>query len=165
MTPEILRFLREVVKPVVKAPAYVFEVGSMDVNGTARASLQEPGMNWVGCDLSAGPGVDLVGNATEELEKLPNESLDMVVSCECYEHDLRFMLTNHFARAKLKKGGYYVVSTPTTGFPEHRYPKDYYRFMPDAYRELFFHQMQIIDLRVLDDPNVPRGTLAGFARK
>jgi len=44
-----------------------------------------------------------------------------------------------------------MVSTPTFGFPLHRYPKDYFRFGEDAYQDFIFDGFDILRLEEVQD--------------
>lgn len=46
----------------------------------------------------------------------------------------------------LKPGGTLFVSAPTFGFPLHRFPKDYFRFGEDAFREFIFAGFDVLRL-------------------
>lgn len=61
----------------------VIEMGSLNINGTARDFFNAK--KYLGVDLSEGPGVDLVMEAQKV--KLPKNSFDIAVSAECFEHN------------------------------------------------------------------------------
>ena len=54
-------------------------------------------------------------------------------------------------REVLCAGGYLIVTTPANGVPLHAYPKDYWRILPDAYRELIFEGMVIVEEQFADN--------------
>jgi len=62
----------------------VLEVGSLDINGTIRDLYDNP-IRYVGVDVGPGPGVDVVANG-ENLD-YPDNSFDIAVSAECFEHN------------------------------------------------------------------------------
>lgn len=62
----------------------VLDVGSYEVNGSVRACLP-PGARVVGLDSRAGPGVDVVGDASE-YTVWGGGQFDMVVCAEVLEH-------------------------------------------------------------------------------
>ena len=61
----------------------VLEIGSYDVNGTIR-SLFAGSAEYVGVDLTEGPGVDVVSFGHEYTSDKP---FDAAISGECFEHD------------------------------------------------------------------------------
>ncbi len=97
----------------------VLEVGSWDTNGTVR-KLFEDG-TYLGVDVSPGPGVDLVrlGNELDE----PSESFDVVISCECFEHNPFWLETFTNMIRMLKKDGLCLITCATTGRIEHGTPR------------------------------------------
>ena len=107
----------------------ILEVGSLDVNGTLK-DFQPAGSDWVGIDLEAGEGVDVV---VEKSAPLPfkNQSFDLIVATSIFEHDPMFWTTFNEMLRVTKDGGFIFVSAPSNGWV-HRYPLDVYRFYPDA---------------------------------
>ena len=93
----------------------VFEVGSLDINGSIRSFFD--GATYTGVDVGAGPGVDIVTGG--QLVDLPSESSDVVVSCECLEHNPYWVetLSNMFRIAK--PGGLVIMSCASPGREEH----------------------------------------------
>lgn len=115
----------------------VLEVGSYDVNGTIRPiiSLLEPA-EYIGVDIQAGPGVDVICPAEKLVERFGRESFDLVVSIAALEHirDWRGAVTN--LKNVCKTGGTLFLIVPSV-WPYHEYPGDYWRFFPDDIRRIF----------------------------
>jgi SAM-dependent methyltransferase len=113
--------------------ASILEMGSYNVNGTLK-DFQPEGSKWIGVDIEAGPGVDLV---IEDTSTLPFEdsSFDYVVASSVFEHDPTFWSTFSEMVRVLKKGGFIYLNSPSNGMI-HRYPIDVYRFYPDAGKAL-----------------------------
>jgi hypothetical protein len=61
----------------------VIEMGSLNINGTVRDFYNAT--EYVGVDLEEGPGVDLISPAQNV--DLPDNSFDVAVSAECFEHN------------------------------------------------------------------------------
>ena len=162
MTPQIENWLKLVRESYEFTPGRVLEIGSRNVNGTPRVFFQDA-EEYIGIDMEAGPGVDLVMNSSEVLTAYEPQSFDTVIICECLEHDPNFRSTVLDARTLLKSNGVLIITTPTFGFPLHRFPKDYWRFGEDAYREVFFDGMQIGEVVLLDSECGPGTTIAGIA--
>lgn len=93
----------------------VLEVGSLDINGSVRSFFDAD--RYIGVDVADGPGVDEVCQG--QLLDHPTASFDVVVSCECMEHNPFWVetLANMFRMAK--PGGLVIVSFATTGRAEH----------------------------------------------
>lgn len=69
----------------------VVEVGSIDVNGSARQFFG-PGTRYVGCDRRAGKGVDVVCSGVDLVAELEGQA-DVVISTEVLEHDVDWQTT------------------------------------------------------------------------
>src|SRR5664279_5161975 len=93
----------------------VLEVGSWDVNGSIRSMFKE--CEYLGIDVAEGPGVDLVCKG-EDIQ-LPDHTFDVVMSCECFEHNLAWEETFRNMIRMLKLGGLCVVTCATLGRSEH----------------------------------------------
>lgn len=114
-------------------PLKVIDTGSLDVNGSYR-SLFPDGTNYIGLDLEAGKGVDVI---LEDPYKLPfeDDSIDVVVSGQMLEHCPHFWRVFEEIKRVLRPEGLAFVIAPSAGHI-HRYPVDCYRFHPDAYRAM-----------------------------
>lgn len=93
----------------------VFDIGSLDINGSNQYLFENSG--YVGVDLFPGRNVDIACKGHEL--GLPDESVDVVISTECFEHDPHYDKTIHNIYRMLKPGGLFVFSCATTGRPEH----------------------------------------------
>lgn len=100
----------------VKA-ARILEVGSSATTFGSIRSIFPPCKEYVGIDLSPGPGVDIVMNA-HELNRLQGK-FDVVVSCEALEHDPDWKTTIKNILNIMTPQGFLVLSCATTGRPEH----------------------------------------------
>lgn len=164
MSPLLYRWVGEArYAHIPKNIERVCEIGSKNYNGTIRDHFSEAN-NYLGIDMEDGDGVDLVGLATDVLGRRYDESFDVVICCECLEHDPKFWETLKTIKRVLKKGGHLILSVPTYGFDYHGYPKDYYRFTEDTFNEVFFEGYEKLDLSKLQHANGCPG-LAGIARK
>lgn len=115
---------------VPSTPTVVVEVGSYDVNGSLR-DFKRPEMTYIGLDFDVGPGVDIrVGSRAPHLP-LRDSCAEIVASSSAFEHDGMFWMTFLEIVRVLKPNGYMYVSSPSNG-KFHRYPRDYWRFYPDA---------------------------------
>lgn len=101
--------------PAAFAERKVLEVGSLDINGSVRSFFTDG--SYVGVDVAAGPGVDEVCQG--QLVDYPTGAFDVVVSCECMEHNPYWVETLSNMFRMTKPGGLVIVSFATTGRAEH----------------------------------------------
>jgi hypothetical protein len=163
MMPELLQWLDKAVLPNLPKNARVLEIGSRNVNGSARQVLESHVDSWLGIDMIDGPGVDKVAYAVDFLRENPDLRFDVVICMEAFEHDPKWWETNTLALRTITKGGLHVVTTPTIGFPIHNYPGDYYRFTPQAHREMVMDGCGVIHQEVVGPE--PWRSLATVGRK
>lgn len=111
--------------------AIVVDFGSYDVNGTLKPVFSMH--RYIGIDISEGPNVDIIC----ENSKTPIESnsVDVVVSSSCFEHDECFWETFLEMCRIVKKDGYIYINVPSTG-PYHGFPGDCWRFYKDSWKAL-----------------------------
>lgn len=93
----------------------VLEVGSGDIRGSVRKHFED--CEYLGVDVAEGPGVDRVCSG-HELKEAP-ESFDVVVSCECFEHNPFWQETFVNMVRMLRPGGLCLVSCASLGRREH----------------------------------------------
>jgi ubiquinone/menaquinone biosynthesis C-methylase UbiE len=113
----------------VRPDSCILEIGSMNVNGTLR-DFRPAGGLYVGVDLDAGDGVDVVVGAISRLP-FKADAFDAVTSSSALEHDSMFWVTFLEMCRVLKSGGYLYINAPSSG-SYHRYPIDAWRFFPDS---------------------------------
>jgi SAM-dependent methyltransferase len=117
------------------AGAVTLEVGSYDVNGSARPFFHG---RYIGLDMRNGPGVDVLGVA----DALPFKAgtFEVVVCTEVLEHDRRPWRTMVQAARVLRSGGLFLCSARGYDergcFPIHEYPGDLWRFSLEGARVL-----------------------------
>lgn len=135
MHPECLRYLRQFGS---MESLSVIEIGSRDINGSARAFW--PNAKWIGLDLHPGPAVDIVGNA----ETYQPESLvDLVVCCEVLEHAANWRELIASAALWLKPSGRLIITCAGPNRPEHSAIDGEYRLLGgEHYGNLAFEQVR-----------------------
>ena len=94
----------------------VLDVGSGDINGNNRL-LFPPVCTYWGNDVSIGANVNIVSKTSA----LPfsNDTFDVVVSSECFEHDPEYVLSLQKIFKMLKPGGLFFFTCASTGRAEH----------------------------------------------
>jgi hypothetical protein len=110
-------------------PAKILEIGALNVNGSLRDHSPR-NAQYVGLDFEAGEGVDVVITGLDDWN-VPDAHFDLVMASSVFEHDPFFWKTFVAMCSKTKSGGHVYVSAPSNG-TVHRYPRDYWRFYPDA---------------------------------
>ncbi len=93
----------------------IVDIGSLDINGSNQYLFENSG--YIGVDLFVGRNVDIACKGHEL--GLPDESVDVVISTECFEHDSHYEKTIKNIYRILKPGGLFLFSCATTGRPEH----------------------------------------------
>lgn len=148
----------EKIRPLLpKKLGKVLDVGSLNINGSAKDYLLDH-EKYIGIDMLPGKDVDIVMNGHDLYGEFGEDVFDIVVCMNMFEHDDKFWLTLEAINDVLKKGGYFVFASPTTNFPIHKHPKDYYRFMEDSVREVIMEGFEIIDLEEVYSKREPDST-------
>ena len=124
------------------SPCRVLEIGTRAWDGKGIAHQRErvlavnPGAEWVGTDLLAGEGVDVVADVHELSAYFPAARFDIVILLSILEHLARPWDAAKELAAVVRPGGIALVATHQT-FPYHAYPEDYYRFTTAGLAEIF----------------------------
>jgi SAM-dependent methyltransferase len=131
----------------------VLEVGSVDVNGNLRPTVEALGpREYVGVDLEPGRGVDIVCRAEDILNKFGKESFDAVISTEMLEHirDWRTVVSN--IKNVCRPGGVILLTTRSYGFKYHGFPYDFWRYELSDMKNIFSD----FEIQALQgDPEIP----------
>lgn len=134
------------------------EVGSYNENGSIRDLFDG---EYIGVDMRMGPGVDAVAHAHDL--PFPDADFEIVVSTEMLEHDAQFWLSLPEMGRVLKPGGMLLLTMRGNGFPEHAFPSDYWRFMPNSAPVLVELAGCVVEDSQLD-PEMPGLFIAGHRR-
>lgn len=93
----------------------VLEIGSLDINGGIR-DLLDPRASYLGIDVQAGPGVDLVADATKYMH---DWRVDVVLCLEVFEHTSDWPEIIKCAACNIKSGGWLIVTCATNSRAPH----------------------------------------------
>lgn len=116
-------------------PKYVIEIGSKDHGSNERFRDMIPAERYVGVDIEAGPGVDVVCDVTSG-EGLPEGGADLLISCSVMEHTPKpWKMAEHMS-SLVRSGGMLYVVVPWV-WRYHMYPDDYFRISFRGLQALF----------------------------
>lgn len=93
----------------------VLDIGSLDINGNNKNLFEN--CEYIGLDIAEGKNVDVVSLAHEY--KSPDESFDVIISNDCFEHDMFYEKTFKNIIRMLKPNGLFLFTCKTTGSKEH----------------------------------------------
>lgn len=128
----------------------IYDFGSRKI-GNARTyrELFDCG-NWTysGIDMEPGENVDIVIDGERFTSSAPILPADVIISGQMLEHckqPWEMVMRMTFC---LNTGGLLCIIAPSSG-PEHRYPIDCYRFLPDGMRALAEHAgLEVLDVHI-----------------
>ena len=154
MHPESYALMDEILRRTSRTSAHVLDVGSYNINGTFRPLVEQRGWNYTGLDTVAGPNVDVVA---QDPFRFPfdGDKFDIVLSGSTMEHVTAIWRWVPELVRVLKPGGLLAIHTHWK-FPEHRYPVDCWRIMPDGMRYLFdmTNSLHDYDIRIANDMDI-----------
>jgi len=130
MTPQVKNFL---LKHKDKLQGKVIEIGSLDVNGSAREIIDIT----VGVDIRKGEGVDLVCDVSELPKHFTQGYFDALVSTETLEHVEDWRSFVMISWGLVKKDGWLVMTMASQAKRRHAYPDDYWRMDEEMIRRIW----------------------------
>ena len=171
--------VKETVDGIISAsglrPRRALEVGGLMgakslLRGPALTGVERYCLNLV--PLESTRGITAVQGNANEMTMFEDESLDLVVSNATLEHDKHFWLSVAEMHRVLAPGGLLIIGAP--GFIENprrdrgrathtyrvHYRFDFYRFSPQAFRDVFLAGMDDVAVRSILNP--PRIIGLGF---
>lgn len=115
----------------------ILDIGSFDKTGDYNYGLILNEKKWTyhGLDLRAGNNIDIVVENPYHWNEIEDETYDLIVSGQAFEHIEFFWLTLEEVKRILKPGGLFFLIVPSTG-PVHKNPYDCYRFNEDAMKAM-----------------------------
>lgn len=154
MHPAAMKAMSNMIGRYGDNKANVIDVGSLNVNGTYRKLIESRGWSYTGLDLQEGDNVDIVADSPYNYPVSSN-SYDIVISGSTMEHVSYIWKWVPELTRILKPGGLLCIVTHWS-FPLHRYPKDYWRIMPDG-MELLFDETGVLedyDIRLVNNNDI-----------
>lgn len=126
------KFFEEYLKPTDR----VLEVGSKGSDAYRQMpSIMGYDLEYVGMDIERGINVDVIVRDNYNWTEFEDNSFDVVISGQVFEHVEFFWLTFNEMVRVLKPNGYMCVIVPRQ-WKQHRCPKDCWRFLSDSMRAL-----------------------------
>ena len=130
-----------------ETPLNILDLGSLDVVGnfTYKEIFNCPNWTYTGVDMTEGNNVDIVLKNPYAWREIKNNSVDVFISGQAFEHVEYIWILMLEVYRVLKPGGICCIIAPAGGF-EHRYPVDCWRFYPDGLNALAkFSKMATIE--------------------
>lgn len=95
----------------------VCDIGSLDINGNNHYLFEN--YSYIGVDVGKGRNVNVVAKG-HEYRPIDGTKYDIVISTECFEHDMYWDKTILNASENLlRDGGLFLFTCATEGRPEH----------------------------------------------
>ncbi len=116
----------------------ILDIGAYDSSGTNYnygRFLKEEKWQYYGMDIQEGPNVDIVLSDVYNWFEIENESYDVVISGQAFEHMEFFWKAIEEIERILKPEGLCCIIVPSSG-PVHKNPFDCYRFTEDGVKAI-----------------------------
>ena len=121
----------------------VLETGSLDVTGDGGALEMRKWFmargcgEYVGVDMNAGHGADVVCRIEDLVDRFGAESFDIIVSVDAAEHFEDWRECFSQMKRVCKPRGYILIATVTPGYGYHPFPEDYWRWTAEDMERIF----------------------------
>ena len=130
----------------------VYEFGAFQAPGQeGRSHIRDyfKKLDYVGCDLQKGPGVDRILDLHSI--DLPDNSVGTVILSDVLEH-VEFCQKALDELLRILKPDGMMILVSVMYFPIHNHPADYWRFTPEAFKSLLSKfESSIVDYSGLHD--------------
>ena len=112
----------------------ILDIGSLDTSGknyNYKSIFDSPNWNYVGLDFINGANVDILVDDIYNIIEIQDNSYDVIISGQLFEHLEFFWITMSEIERILKPGGFCCIIAPSGG-PKHGNSDDCYRFYEDG---------------------------------
>ena len=112
----------------------ILDMGSLDTSGknfNYKSIFDLPNWNYMGLDIFDGDNVDILVDDFYNIVDIKDNSYDVVISGQLFEHLEFFWITMSEIERILKPGGFCCIIAPSGG-PKHGSGPDCYRFYEDG---------------------------------
>lgn len=133
----------------------VLDIGSLDINGGPHKLFSS--LEYIGVDVAEGPNVNYVSRG--ENVNFPDESFDVTMSSECFEHNPNWIATIQNMIRMTKVNGLIVFSAAGTGRKEHGTPRSDNGYSAPllSSEEFYYHNISKKDIKsIIDKKLIPR---------
>lgn len=115
----------------------ILDIGSFDRGGNYNYGiiLNEKKWKYQGLDLKEGNNVDIIVKDAYNWNEIEDETYDVIVSGQAFEHIEFWWITLEEIKRVLKPNGLFFLIVPSTG-PVHKNPYDCYRFNENAMKAM-----------------------------
>lgn len=132
----------------------ILDVGSLNYDGDTNYSHIFNEINWdyVGLDLEVGENVDIVVSDIYNWVEIEDNSYDVVISGQFFEHLEFFWLTMSQIERVLRPGGYVCIIAPSDGPKHGEKVKNCYKFFEEGLVALAkYVDLEVIHISVNND--------------
>lgn len=127
----------------------ILDIGSLDTTGknyNYKSIFDVPNWDYVGLDFIDGANVDILVEDIYNIVEIQDNSYDVVISGQLFEHLEFFWLTMTEIERILKPGGFCCIIAPSGGPKHGSSGHDCYRFYEDGMAAL----ARFVDLEILN---------------
>lgn len=112
----------------------ILDVGSFDKSGeyNYKPLFNENNWTYTGLDIKSGPNVDIVITDIYNWFEIEDNTYDVIISGQFFEHLKYFWLTMNQIERVLKPGGYVCIIVPSAGHKHGGDEFNCYRFHEDG---------------------------------
>lgn len=131
----------------------ILDVGSLDYSGkyNYKKLFDEPNWSYTGLDMEIGNNVDLVISDIYYWFEIEDNTYDIIISGQFFEHLEFFWLTMSEIKRVLKPGGYVCIIVPSAGHKHGGDALNCYRFHEDGLKAMAKYVDLEIDLISIDN--------------
>lgn len=135
----------------------IYEFGSLQVPGQeGYADMRQffQGLDYIGCDMRAGAGVDRIENLEKGIS-LGDNIASVVLCLETIEHIFNVFKAIEEMKRIIKRDEGVLIMSSLFDFGIHSHPFDYWRFTPECFRRLL-SDFDVTIVVAQGDPTSPR---------